>query len=191
MTEVTLLNRDSIEPILKPGNYVTVEPRKKYGIYQVPRTQAPEWLPPVYVNMASYTSTLAAFTDTGNPTTIATRITDLDMPKSNLAQYWLVAVDDVTFQVSQPAAVGRFVNRNGTVRFGIETDKSCKQGAYGNLPQVFVYEDVTPTTITVTPKYFRASAYARFMAFGFRYILEKSTVDPDEVPSLVIRVEGS
>lgn len=145
----------------------------------------------MYVNLASSTSTLAAFTDTGNPTTITTRITDLDMPKANLAQYWLVAVDDVTFQISQPAAVGRFLNRNGKISFGIETQSYYRQGMWGSLPQLYVYEDVTPLTVTAIPKYFRASQYARFLAFGYRYILEKSNMDPDDVSSTVIRVEGS
>lgn len=188
---MTYVNRQVVEPILKPRQRVKIEPIGKYGVFEVAPSQAPEFLPPVTVNLASYTNTLAAYSDTGSQTTISNEITDWDLSKHNLAQYYLVAVDDVLFSVNQPTAVGRFVNKNGVTTFGrADTQSFYKNQMWGMLPQIFVFEDQTSPVITATPKSYRTTAFARLMAFGYRYILTEVDDDPN-MAALTIRVEGS
>lgn len=189
---MTYVNRQVVEPILKPRQRVKVEPIGKYGVFEVAPSQAPEFLPPVTVNMATaYSASLGAFSDTGSQTTISSEVSDWDMPKMNLAQYYLVAVDDVLFSINQPTAVGRFVNKNGVTQFGrADTQSFYKNQMWGMLPQIFVFEDQTSPVITATPKHYRATYYARVMAFGYRYILTEVEDDPS-MPALTIRVEGS
>lgn len=199
MTLTSLLNKETISPLLKPGQFVRIEPYNQYGYFQLPRNSTPEVLPPVRVNLATpFTTSLSAAVDTGQTSPISTKVTALDMQDLTLAQYKLIALDPgVRFEVYQPNTVARFANRSGPISFdSAGTQYFVENQMFGCLPELFLFADKTPPTIKAysidldTTQYF-----ARFVAFGYKYPLEfkempldKETKQPLEPIALTVKV---
>ena len=172
---VTRLNRLQFEPMVMPGQYIRIQQGKNAEIFQLSRLDVPEPLPPVTINLASFTSSLAAFTDTGSPQSKGpTKLTSLDMPNYTLAQYRFVAIDEgILFELFQPASVAFMENKDGSIPFHYGTTMEFYlQGLYSMLPESYVYQDSTTISCKITNmdmggvKY-----YARLLAFGFKYPL--------------------
>lgn len=191
MNPTTVLNKMDFEPVLMPRRKVKIEPLAKYGFYEVPASQPVEMLPPIVVNLASYTNTLAAFSDSGTQTTISSAISSLDMAKMTLAHYRCVALDNVLFSMNQPAAVGRFSNRAGVVSIGPDTQSFYRRQMWSMLPELFIFEDITRPTITATNTQYRTTAWARLLFFGWKYVLQRAASQTEDQTALTIRVEGS
>lgn len=190
MSSTTIISKNVFEPVAKAGQAFRIEPLRSYGYYVLPDSQAVEVLPPVTINMATpFSAQLAAFSTTGNQTPIATEVSDLDMNTLELAQYRLYAVDNVLFQINQPAGTGKMTNKNGPVRFGIETQSFFENGMWSMLPELWVFGDnETRPTINVVNASFTPTYYARFKAFGFKYKLQKLKNIAN--PALTVRVEA-
>lgn len=199
MTLTSLLNKETISPLLKPGQFVRIEPYNQYGYFQLPRNSTPEFLPPVRVNLATpFTTSLSAAVDTGQTSPISTKITALDMQDLTLAQYKLVALDPgVRFEVYQPNTVARFANRSGPISFDAAgTQYFIENQMFGCLPELFLFADKTPPTIKAYSIDLDVTQYyARFMAFGYKYPLEfkempldKETKQPLEPIALTVKV---
>lgn len=185
---VTRLNRLAFEPILMPGQYLRVQQGKNAEIFQLSRTDVPEILPPIRINLASFTSSLAALTDTGSPTSKGpTKLTQLDMPNYTLAQYRGVALDEgVLFELFQPASVAFMENKDGSIAFDYSsTVEFYRSGMWSMLPEFCVWQDSTTVSCKATNMDMNeVKYYARFMAFGYKYPLVQIpegeiTVDPD------------
>jgi hypothetical protein len=200
MTTLTsLVNKETFTPLLKPGQYVRIEPYNQYGYYQLPRNSTPEFLPPIWVNMATpFSTSLSAAVDTGQTSPISLKITALDVQDLTLAQYRLVAVDEsVRFEVYQPNTVARFANRAGPISFDkASTGWFLANQMYSALPELFLFSDKTPPTIKAYNMDLDATTYyARFVAFGFKYPLEykempidAATKAPTEPIALTVKV---
>ena len=195
----SLVNKETITPLLKPGQFVRIEPYHQYGFFQLPRNTTPEFLPPVRVNLATpFTTSLSAAVDTGQTSPISTKITALDVQDLTLAQYKLVALDErVRFEVYQPNTVARFANRSGPISFDAAGTKwFLSNQLYSCLPEIFLYGDKTPPTIKAySIDLDETQYYARFAAFGFKYPLEfkempldRETKQPLEPVALTIKV---
>jgi len=172
---VTRLNRLGFEPIVMPGQYLRIQQGKNAEIFQLSRTDVPEVLPPVDINLASFTSSLAALTDTGSPNSKGpTKLTTLDMPNFTLAQYRFVALDKgVRFELFQPASVSFMENKDGSIAFDYSsTVEFYRSGMWSMLPETHVYQDSTTISCKVTNMNMnRAKYYARIKAWGFKYPL--------------------
>lgn len=172
---VTRLNRLVVEPMIMPGQYVRIQQGKNAEIFQLSRLDVPEVLPPVTINLASFTSSLAALTDTGSPQSKGpTKLTSLDMPNFTLAQYKFLGIDPgVLYELFQPASVSFMENKDGSIPFhyGSSTEFLIN-GMWSMIPEAYVYQDSTTISCKVTNmdmggvKY-----YARLIAFGFKYPL--------------------
>jgi len=195
----SLVNKETITPLLKPGQFVRIEPYHQYGFFQLPRSTTPEILPPVRVNLATpFTTSMSAAVDTGQTSPISTKVTALDVQDLTLAQYKLVALDEgVRFEVYQPNTVARFANRNGPISFDAGTTKYfLSSGLYSCLPEIFLFADKTPPTVKAySIDLDQPQFYARFAAFGFKYPLEfkempldKETKQPLEPIALTVKV---
>ena len=172
---VTRLNRAVIEPVLMPGQKVRVQQGQQFSIYEVPRYDAPEILPEVYVNFASFASPLPVLADSGAQNVINDSVTDLDVVTPSLAQYRLIPLTPgVQFEVSQPAVVGKFVNKNGVIRIdsaAIETH--IRTGNWGAIPEVWVFGDQTPLQCkAINMDMNETLPVATLAAYGYRYPLE-------------------
>jgi len=172
---VTRLSRLGFEPVLMPGQYVRIQQGKTAEIFQLSRLDVPEPLPPIKINVVSFTSTLAAFTDTGSPNSKGPiKLTDLDMPNYTLAQYRFVAYDEgVLFELFQPASVAFMENKNGSIPFdNTSTMEFYESGLWSMLPEVFVYQDSTTISAKATNEDMGGTTpYARLLVFGFKYPL--------------------
>lgn len=200
MTTLTsLVNKETFTPILKPGQFVRIEPSNQYGYFELPRNSTPELLPPVWVNMATpFTTSLSAAVDTGQTSPISSKVTALDVQDLTLAHYRLVAVDEnVRFEVYQPNTVARFANRSGPISFDkASTSWFISNQLYSALPELFLFADKTPPTIKAYSMDLDAvTFYARFIAFGYKYPLEfkkmpldERTKQPLEAVALTIKV---
>jgi|SRR5687767_3047045 len=171
---ITRLNRKDIEPVLMPGQKVRVQEGQQYAIYEVPRYDAPEVLPPVFVNLASSTSQLAALRDTGSQTSIPHSMTEWDVVSPALAQYRIFAVTPgVQFTVKQPAVVGKFVNKDGVIK--IDWSMSFTDLQYGNfgvIPEVWTFGDQTTIQVeALNMDMNKTKSRATIAAYGFRYPL--------------------
>lgn len=172
---VTRLNRAVIEPVLMPGQKVRVQQGQQFSIYEVPRYDAPEVLPEVYVNFATFASPLPVLADSGAQNVINDSITDLDVVTPSLAQYRLVPLTPgVQFEVSQPAVVGKFVNKNGVIRLSSEAiDTHIRTGNWGMIPEVWVFGDQTPLQgKAINMDMNETLPVATLAAYGYRYPLE-------------------
>lgn len=200
MTTLTsLVNKETFTPLLKPGQYVRIEPYNQYGYYQLPRNSTPEFLPPIWVNMATpFSTSLSAAVDTGQTSPISLKITALDVQDLTLAQYRLIAIDEnVRFEVYQPNTVARFANRAGPISFDkASTGWFLSNQLYSALPELFLFSDKTPPTIKAySMDLDNTTFYARFVAFGFKYPLEykempidAATKAPTEPIALTVKV---
>jgi hypothetical protein len=199
MNLTSLLNKETISPLLKPGQFVRIEPYNQYGYFQLPRNSTPEVLPPVRVNLATpFTTSLSAAIDTGQTSPISTKVTALDMQDLTLAQYKLVALDPgVRFEVYQPNTVARFANRAGPISFDQgSTMYFLENQMFGCLPELFLFADKTPPTIKAySIDLDVVQFFARFVAFGYKYPLEfkempldKETKQPLEPIALTVKV---
>ena len=172
---VTRLNRAVIEPVLMPGQKVRVQQGQQFSIYEVPRYDAPEVLPEVYINFASFASPLPVLADSGAQNVINRSVTDLDVVTPSLAQYRLVPLTPgVQFEVSQPAVVGKFVNKNGVIRIdssAIETH--MRTNNFGMIPEVWLFGDQTPLQAkAINMDMNETKPVATLAAYGYRYPLE-------------------
>ena len=172
---VTRLNRLVFEPVIMPGQYVRIQQGKNAEIFQLSRLDVPEPLPPTLINLASFSSSLAALTDTGSPAQKGpTKLTGLDMPNFTLAQYRFVGYDPgVLYELFQPASVAFMENKDGSIAFHYGTTMEFYlNGMWSMLPEAHVFQDSTTISCKITNmdmggvKY-----YARIMAFGFKYPL--------------------
>ena len=199
MNLTSLLHKETISPLLKPGQFVRIEPYNQYGYFQLPRNSTPEFLPPLRVNLATpFTTSLSAAVDTGQTSPISTKVTALDVQDLTLAQYKLVALDErVRFEVYQPNTVARYANRNGPISFDAAGTKwFLSNQLYSCLPELFLFADKTPPTIKAySIDLDEAQYYARFVAFGFKYPLEfkempldRETKQPLEPIALTVKV---
>ena len=188
MTLTSLLHKETISPLLKPGQFVRIEPYNQYGYFQLPRNSTPELLPPVRVNLATpFTTSLSAAVDTGQTSPISTKVTALDVQDLTLAQYKLVALDPgVRFEVYQPNTVARFANRAGPISFDAASTKwFMANQLYSCLPELFVFSDKTPPTIKAySIDLDQTQFFARFAAFGFKYPLEYKEMRLDPMTKL-------
>jgi hypothetical protein len=195
----SLVHKETITPLLKPGQFVRIEPYHQYGFFQLPRNTTPEFLPMLRVNLATpFTTSLSAAVDTGQTSPISTKITALDVQDLTLAQYKLVALDEqVRFEVYQPNTVARYANRNGPISFDAAGTKwAMANQLYSALPELFLFADKTPPTIKAySTDLDQTTFYARFAAFGFKYPLEfiempldKETKQPTQPIALTIKV---
>ena len=179
----SLLNKQELTPLIKPGMNVRIEPLSQFGYYELPRSAVPEFLMPVEVNLATpWTTSLAAASDTGQTSPISTKITALDVPTLNLAHYRLYALDPmVRFELYQPASTARFANKQGPISFHYgNTQYFLDLGMFSLLPEIFLYEDKTPPTIKAYNMDLDGSTFqARFAAVGFRYPLALKTMPVD------------
>lgn len=179
----SLLNKHELTPLLKPGQNIRIEPLSQFGYYELPRSAVPEYLPPVEVNLASFTTSLGAGVDTGQTSPITTKITTLEVPTLNIAHYRLYALDPlVRFEVYQPATTARFANKTGPISFHFgNTQYFLELGMFECLPEIFLYEDKTdPTVKAYNMDLDGATNQARFAAVGFRYPLANMDMPVDE-----------
>lgn len=185
---VTRLNRLAIEPILMPGQYVRIQEGKNAEIFQLSRTDVPEVLPPVVINLASFSSSLAALVDTGSPQSKGpTKLTGLDMPNFTLAQYKFIAYDPgVLFELYQPASVAFMENKDGSIAFHYGTSMEFyENGMWSMIPEGYVWQDSTTMSCKATNMDMNAvKYYARILVFGFKYPLVEIPdgeiiIDPD------------
>ena len=172
---VSRLNRAVIEPVLMPGQKVRVQQGQQFSIYEVPRYDAPEILPEVYINFASFASPLPVLADSGAQNVINDSVTELDVVTPSLAQYRLIPLTPgVQFELSQPAVVGKFVNKNGVIRISSEAiDTHIRTGNWGAIPEVWVFGDQTPLqckAINMDMNF--TKPVATLAAYGYRYPLE-------------------
>lgn len=191
---VTRLNRLAFEPMVMPGQYVRIQQGKNAEIFQLSRLDVPEPLPPVRINLASFTSTLAAFTDTGSPQSKGpTKLTSLDMPNYTLAQYRFVALDPgILYELFQPASVAFMENKDGSIPFSYDTTMEFyENGLWSMLPEAYVYQDSTTISCKITNLDMGGvKVYARLLAFGFKYPLVQipdSEIQFDEDTGQVFR----
>jgi len=172
---VTRLNRLVYEPMVMPGQYIRIQQGKNAEIFQLSRLDVPEPLPPVKINLASFTSTLAALTDTGSPQSKGpTKLTSLDMPNYTLAQYRFVGLDEgVLYELFQPASVAFMENKDGSIAFSYDTTMEFYlSGLWSMLPEAYVYQDSTTISCKITNMDMGGTTpYARILAFGFKYPL--------------------
>lgn len=172
---VTRLSRLAFEPIVMPGQYVRIQQGKNAEIFQLSRLDVPEPLPPIRINLASFTSTLAAFTDTGTPTSKGpTKLSALDMPNYTLAQYRFIPLDEgVLYELFQPASVSFLENKDGSIQFSYDTVMPFfEYGMWSMLPEAYVYQDSTTISCKVTNMDMGGTTpYARLLVFGFKYPL--------------------
>lgn len=198
-TLTSLLHKETISPLLKPGQFVRIEPYNQYGYFQLPRNSTPEFLPPVRINLATpFTTSLSAAVDTGQTSPISTKVTALDVQDLVLAQYKFVALDeDVRFEVYQPNTVARFANRLGPISFDAAGTKwFLANQLYSCLPEIFLFGDKTPPTIKAySTNLDSVTFFARFAAFGYKYPLEfkempldRETKQPLEPIALTVKV---
>lgn len=181
---ITRLNRATIEPVLMPGQKVRVQEGQQYAIYQVPRYDAPEVLPLVPINLASFTSPLSALRDTGSQTTIPHSCTEWDVVSPALAQYRIIPLTPgVQFTVKQPAVVGKFVNKDGVIKLDWSmTYTDLMTGNFGMLPEIFTFGDQTTIQVEALNMDMNATkSRAIIGAFGFRYPLQY--LETRETPS--------
>jgi len=172
---VTRLNRAVIEPVLMPGQKVRVQQGQQFAIYEIPRYDAPEALPEVYINFASFAQPLPVLADSGAQSVLNKSLTDLDVVSPSLAQYRLVPLTPgVQFEVSQPAVVGKFVNKNGVIRIdwsAIQTH--IRTGNFGMIPEVWVFGDQTPIQAKAINMDMNATKpVATLAVYGYRYPLD-------------------
>lgn len=171
----TRLNKLAFEPMVMPGQYFRIQQGKNAEIFQLSRLDVPEPLPPTYINLASFTSSLAALTDTGSPASKGpTKLTSLDMPNYTLAQYRFVGIDEgVLYELFQPASVAFMENKDGSIAFNYATTAEFYiSGMWSMLPEAFVYQDSTTISCKVTNMDMdRIKYYARILAFGYKYPL--------------------
>ncbi len=172
---ITRLSRLVFEPVIMPGQYVRIQQGKNAEIFQLSRLDVPEPLPPVTINLASFTSSLAVLTDTGSPQSKGpTKLTSLDMPNFTLAQYRFIALDKgVLFELFQPASVAYLENKDGSIAFHYGTSTEfLLNGLWSMLPEAYVYQDSTTISCKITNMDMNSvKYYARLMAFGFKYPL--------------------
>lgn len=172
---VTRLNRLAFEPMVMPGQYIRIQQGKNAEIFQLSRLDVPEPLPAVRINLASFTSSLAALTDTGSPQSKGpTKLISLDMPNYTLAQYRFVGLDEgVLFELFQPASVAFMENKDGSIPFSYDTTMEFYlNGMWSMLPEAYVYQDSTTISCKITNMDMgKVKYYARLMAFGFKYPL--------------------
>jgi hypothetical protein len=181
---VTRLNRAVIEPVLMPGQKVRVQQGQQFAIYEVPRYDAPEVLPEVYINFASFSQQLPLLADSGAQSVLNKSLTDLDVVAPSLAQYRLVPLTPgVQFEVSQPAVVGKFVNKNGVIRIDWSAAQThIMTGNWGMLPEVWVFGDQTPIQAkAINMSMNETKPVATLCAYGFRYPLDyiETKIGPD------------
>ena len=191
---VTRLNRLIFEPVVMPGQYLRIQQGPNAQIFQLSRLDVPEPLPPVTINLASFTSSLAALTDTGNVQSKGPiKLTQLDMPNFTLAQYRFVALDKgVLFELFQPASVSFLENKDGSIAFhSASTMEFYESGMWSMLPEAYVFQDSTTISCKATNMdMFGVKYYARIMAFGFKYPLieiSKDEIQFDEDTGQVFR----
>ena len=172
----TRLNALGFEPIVLPGQRIRIQQKNEYAYYELPRFATPDLLPPVDVNLAvPFTTTLAALADTGQQTGRTVRVEDWNTEAGVLAQYRFVVRDPgILVTISQPAGAGKFVNANGTTRFHYgNTMVFFKQQLWSMMPELWIWEDQTPVTITaINADPNRVKHHARVTAFGFAYPLQ-------------------
>jgi hypothetical protein len=181
---ITRLNRRDIEPVLMPGQKVRVQLGQQYSIYQVPRYDAPETLPPVFVNVASFGSPLAVMVDSGAQSVLQHEMEEWDIVSPGLAQYRLFAVTPgVQWEVKQPAVVSKFVNKNGAIKLDWSTSfTDFTNGNFGMLPEIWTFGDQTTIQVTATNMDMnRNKPVATLAAFGYRYPLQ--FIETRETPS--------
>lgn len=193
LSPVTLLQRHWFEPILKPGYIVRVEPLSKYGYFRMPKSAVPEPLPWIRVNLATpFTTALTKLSDTGQQTSLRVKKTELDLNTLTLGQYRLAAFDPaILFEIAQPSAYGRLVNKAGPVSFDwSNTMYHVINQNWSQLPEVWIFEDQTPLTLKATNMDMDADTYqARFIAGGWKYPLEPYGAKETD-PALTITVEA-
>lgn len=181
---LTRLNRHDIEPVLMPGQKVRVQLGQQYAIYEVPRNDAPELLPIVYINLASFTSPLALRVDSGAQTVINHSCTEWDIVPPALAQYRLfAATPGVAFEIAQPNVVSKFVNKDGVIRIDYTSSAThfCN-GDFGMLPEAWVFGDQTTLQVrAINMDMNRTKPVANIGAFGIRYPLQ--LIDTREGPN--------
>jgi hypothetical protein len=179
----SLLNKQELTPLVKPGMNIRIEPLSQFGYYELPRSAVPEYLPPVEINLAvPWTTSLAAAQDSGQTSPISTKITQLEVPTLNLGHYRLYALDPlVRFEVYQPASTARFANKLGPISFHMgNTQYFLDLGMFSLLPEIFLYEDKTDPIIKAYNMDLDGSVFqARFAAVGFRYPLALKTMEVD------------
>lgn len=192
---VTRLNRLFFEPVLMPGQYVRIQSGPNSEIFQLPRNDVPEVLPPVTINLASFTSPLSALPDNSSPSPKGpTKLTAYDMPPFTLAQYRFVALDRaVSFELFQPAAVTFMENKDGGITFHYGTTMEFyKNAMWSMLPEGYVWQDTTTITAKATSMEMNKSKYyARLMAFGYKYglvQLDTNEIYIDEDTEQIFRV---
>ena len=172
---LTRLNRVQIEPVLMPGQKVRVQLGQQYAIYEVPRYDAPELLPEVYINVASFTSPLAVRVDSGAQSVINHSAEEWDIIPPALAQYRLfVATPGVQFEVAQPNVVSKFVNKDGVIRIDYTSSATHYTNQnFGMLPEVWVFGDQTTIQLrAINMDLNRNKPVANIAAFGIRYPLQ-------------------
>lgn len=172
---LTRLNRAQIEPVLMPGQKVRVQLGQQYAIYEVPRYDAPELLPEVYINVASFTSPLAVRVDSGAQVVINHSAEEWDIIPPALAQYRLfVATPGVQFEVAQPNVVSKFVNKDGVIRIDYTSSATHYTNQnFGMLPEVWVFGDQTTIQLrAINMDLNRNKPVANIAAFGIRYPLQ-------------------
>ena len=194
---ITRLNRVAFEPILMPGQRVRIQQGNEFAYYELPRYTAPELLPQTVLDLADYNTgvTLSAMSDTGQQTGRTSRITDMDVDALSLGHYRFVAIDtSILFEIRQPGSVGRFTSKTGPLRFHYGNTMTHYQNQmWSMLPELFVFEDVSPPTVTAyNMDMNRVKKYARLAFFGFRYPLQflQTKIDPSTGQVLHIDPSG-
>lgn len=189
----TKLQKHLFEPLILPGQVLRIEPLHKYGFFRVPRSSVIEVLPVKTINIATpFSQSIPVASDTGQQVEIPKKITDLDMQGLSLGHYRLFAKDPmISFTFKQPAAVGKFTNKAGPVIFDYSnTMFHVINQNWGQLPEVFIFEDQTPLTIVAKNMDMETVEYqARIGAFGFRYPLEPIRATDDQ-PAVTLSVEA-
>lgn len=112
-----------------------------------------------------------------------TEVTDLYMPDGELAQYWIVPLDDIEVTVSQPKARKRYATKNYVHIITPFIWQVAPQ-----LTRIYMWEDEKVYFDVKNPtKYNRAMH--RFLTFGWRLILKKLSAKPPQ--STPIPIEGA
>lgn len=168
--------RSEIRSPFEGGDIISVEPLDKFGVYEIRRDQAPTAIPPQIVHLtADFTQSLGPLAaSTGK---IQAQMTTLDVNLNEIAIYKILPADfGYRFEFNQPAQQIKFGNKLGSWNFsGADLGPLSENPHFqGLIPEVMVFADKTPITITAysedpntTNNY-----WVRAKVYGYQYVVK-------------------
>ena len=161
---------ETFEPIVKEGENVRLLPEDhpKAGFYRV------KYVEPLHEIQYDF-GTIAAGGESGDK-----EINNIYMPDNELAQYWIIVLDDIEVEVKQPKAKTRYVTDKKVTKITYFTQQISP---YRNV--VWVIEDEKIFFNASNPT--RSSIpRARIKLFGWRYVLEPLAERPEKYATVYV-----